>query len=716
MSNDSDWLFDLSASKYNHLENLFDYSTVKENPSNVFVDDSCPIRCHERFIDREHGPTFHFEAIVKEMYEVVELDLPTLSDVAEDNFVSSEVKSRYEAPPSIIEQASPRNEQPSIVAARPELPSLQCENISSDSFSPRGELNIETPSNEEGQANGTIQSHFASPTLVQMPVKKTDGNTRHESIDNNHLKDSHDIDTLPSQEQSMTKNQIVEDEANFILEPQKVDVFSVFDNAFETINTPSQLAQTEYVVGLDRNGSSQELDNKSKVFDASHEASSDDSFGDFEEFQGPEEHNSLSQEVKPVIPITAATPIPLDLSFKDSMVQTVSNDDSFGDFENFQGSDEHDSFAKEGNVRKVNPEDLNTTKENEEHTNTTMPAPLDVPSDALEKENPDSIIPADYNDDSFGGFEGFQGSEEQDSSTGERKIQKLNPEYPTTTMPERIDVPFQHSATLDEGMMHKDPPAYSNFEPPALKSSVEETDEVIDTNIDKSIFYPTANSENDPFDSMQTITSTKCSLVGTATTTQGNFSCTNLPEFNAPSESTIYMSGQPAKEIAENINMPTPQEGYLDQDFGSTPTLTAAQYDGPNSNNASSYAGDVSSMKPFESANQPFSTIPAINTLTVPLPEPTIKSNEGTFTEFKTDSHNIFPNSPPITTMNETSYTNEILNQGSNNDGFFDDEFGDFCAPKDSNTAADSTHTNGVMTNKSSSSGNAISDAFSIFD
>ena len=69
-----------------HLSKIFDHTTLKENPSNVFVDERCQIRCHKHFDDRTNDKdtiTFPFGKLSEDsMYDVVPLDLPTLSEVA----------------------------------------------------------------------------------------------------------------------------------------------------------------------------------------------------------------------------------------------------------------------------------------------------------------------------------------------------------------------------------------------------------------------------------------------------------------------------------------------------------------------------------------------------------------------------------------------------------------------------------------------------------
>lgn len=70
----------LQEAKHSHLRNLFDHTTMKDNQSNVFVDERCQLwrqECSDTNEDYTIGNSIEGNC----SYDVVDLDLPTLAEV-----------------------------------------------------------------------------------------------------------------------------------------------------------------------------------------------------------------------------------------------------------------------------------------------------------------------------------------------------------------------------------------------------------------------------------------------------------------------------------------------------------------------------------------------------------------------------------------------------------------------------------------------------------
>ena len=303
---DADWSLNLSGSRKIHLDKLFDHTTVKENPSNVFVDERCPIRCHERFdVDQADGLIFHFEEGLEsdELYNVVDLDLPTLSDAAPTIDTTNMPKT---APTTDIptNQASviPDDDDPTNFKASPR------NHTSSSSFhdgsTQQQSANIETNDPFDNEKSSTEidaeRPHIAAATIVKIPEKKKKVlSSPDDAFEPENFGDFHDA--LSAQKQpSEYENEGLDsfkDATSLTTNSHGGDIFSVFDNAFETIHATSR-PTFQPVTILPNTGGVQDIAYELKMINAidEDESESDESFGDFEEFQGPEHHNDPPQE------------------------------------------------------------------------------------------------------------------------------------------------------------------------------------------------------------------------------------------------------------------------------------------------------------------------------------------------------------------------------------------------------------------------------------
>jgi len=215
-----------------HLQNLFDHTTTKDNPSNVFVNERCQLWRQEcADVDYSIGKSIEDDSL----YDVLDLDLPTLDEVVDAEVVPSsngEVgteMSRHDVQDKGItsfrsdsfdsdfgdfhETANSDANSNEDVAVETSAYNIQDEGITSlsnDSFgSDFGDFH-ETTNTETHDTN----SHEPGATIVKIPQKKSSGaNNVHSDL-------------------AITDSNVVDGNDNAA---NHGDIFAAFDNDFNTI-------------------------------------------------------------------------------------------------------------------------------------------------------------------------------------------------------------------------------------------------------------------------------------------------------------------------------------------------------------------------------------------------------------------------------------------------------------------------------------------------
>ena len=175
-----------STSLQLHLSKLFDHTSIKDTPSNVFIDDRDQIWRYENELNGGGFQIDQKDDVEKALYDLVNVDLPTLAEIAAD-----EEEELDQIPQETVEKEKT-------------MPSLEHE----------GNLQIDTASTgkfHQDLSTNTLQPPN-NPTIVAIPSRKKGDN---QSLNN---------DNSPNG-----------------------DIFSAFDNAFETVDhaPPNDFPESE---------------------------------------------------------------------------------------------------------------------------------------------------------------------------------------------------------------------------------------------------------------------------------------------------------------------------------------------------------------------------------------------------------------------------------------------------------------------------------------
>ena len=682
---DADWSLNLSGSRKIHLDKLFDHTTVKENPSNVFVDERCPIRCHERFdVDQADGFIFHFEEGLEsdELYNVVDLDLPTLSDAAPTIDTTNMPKT---APTTDIptNQASviPDDDDPTNFKASPR------NHTSSSSFhdgsTQQQSANIETNDPFDNEKSSTEidaeRPHIAAATIVKIPEKKKKVlSSPDDAFEPENFGDFHDA--LSAQKQpSEYENEGLDsfkDATSLTTNSHGGDIFSVFDNAFETIHATSR-PTFQPVTILPNTGGVQDIAYELKMINAidEDESESDESFGDFEEFQGPEHHNDPPQESvlqdedntndEPSSDSDTPTSLSLNpVAQEPTLKKSESTEDDAGGSPTFPTATV-EPIAQSENSSKVAP------------LNSLTLAPTD--DDGMRKED----LTVDI--DPLGQQAGIQESEITEEVSGASAMPISLPTHPFSQEPLAQTVDTTKKCPISTTPIDQ-----------LIHDSILFTEQMANGGSEKPPIAPAPapfdpSAQNDAF-AMPTVTSIDQFIQEPSLRTTGGIG-------NGDPFGSMMAPAVPTP-------VPAPFDPSAQNDAFAMPTVTSIDQ---LIQEPSLHTGGIGNGDPFGSMMPTTAPVdPFANTMTRELQTTgsdrfvTPLAVNGTSDTFMPSKH--------------VSQISPAKNTSFPEDGFSDDEFGEFCdAPtNDDASLPDVRYDSGVMLNNPS--GSAITDAFSILE
>ena len=200
-----------------HLQNLFDHTTTKDNPSNVFVNECCQL-WRQEFADVDYSVGKSIED--DSLYDVLDLDLPTLDEVVDaevlpssNGGVGTEISSRsgsFDSDFGDFHETANSNEDVAVETSACNIQDEGITSVSNDSFgSDFGDFH-KTANTETLDTN----SHEPGATIVKIPQKKSSGaNKVYSDVA---ITDSNGVD-------------VNDNVAN------RGDIFAAFDNDFNTI-------------------------------------------------------------------------------------------------------------------------------------------------------------------------------------------------------------------------------------------------------------------------------------------------------------------------------------------------------------------------------------------------------------------------------------------------------------------------------------------------